>query len=173
VDGSEVVTATVLMNSTASGAKMFQAAAYIGGVIVKTDTVWVEVIAAGATATPTTGPLPTPGGGVRLVAGKWYSVSNAAKKEELCLYVVSGGGHVWKHLELPEREPSLNVVQYVAYKDVPGWFCVGATTTWGKSVPVPVVWFVCDSEIVISECWLRTFAEMSSMSGGIACEVRG
>jgi hypothetical protein len=158
----------MLIQSNASGTKMFRVVAYdAANVLLASASVFVDVIAPDATATPTV--TPTPGGGtsVRLVAQKWYEIQNAAKRDAACLYIVSGAANCEKVVSY--QTESLAVKSYLTV----GWRCICATLAWaGASRPSDVL-IVCDSEIVIGECWLRTFKEMSDMAGGIACEVRG
>lgn len=174
VEGSGIVTATVLMNSTASGAKMFQAVAYVGGTIVKTDTVWVEVIAAGATATPTIGPTATPGGTQALKAGTWYEVRNPVS-EMICLKVESGGAlRGDKRLYWQDQE----FWTWIEFRPGPGWRCFCGTFYWGGQRKATLLLFIFGADVTISDCRLCTwiqFADLASGRGvsGATCEVRG
>jgi hypothetical protein len=146
---------------------MFRAVAYdSGNVLLTSASVFVDVLAADATATPTV--TPTPGGGtsVRMVAQKWYEIRNAGK-DAVCIYIVSGAANCEKRVAWQGQE--LAVKSYLTA----GWRCICATLAWaGASRPSDVL-IVCDSDLLIGECWLRTFREVSDMDGGIACEVRG
>jgi hypothetical protein len=87
---------------------MFQAVAYIGGVVVKTATTWIEVVAANATATPTAGPpvtptvTRTPVAMLRWEPRTWHFAENPRGLPLLLLYnatMPSGGpaGQVWSY----------------------------------------------------------------------------
>lgn len=108
VAGAATRSVKILVNSSATGAKMFQAYARIGGVIVKTDSVFVDVSATGtitpaptATPTPTRGPTPDV---TRMEPLRWYRVENPNHLPLVWLYNAtypSGGpgGMVWSYTE--------------------------------------------------------------------------
>ena len=172
VSGSAVLTTTVLINSTASGSKMFQAVAYVNDVIVKTDSVWVEVI----TGTPS--PVPTPTGSPApsslLKAGIWHYVVNP-NSEIVCLNVETfGPSGCSKHLQWQ------GVELQVAFDIKAGrfWLCMPATLWSGAQRRAPVVWFVCGADILISDCRLCTWVEYGQIAAGqgaygARCEVKG
>ena len=167
VGGPTIKTFTVWFYSNATGAKMFQAVARIGGEIVKTDSVIVDVFTGTPTITPTPTRVGTPSASQVLQAGKWYSVNTGGAAQFVCLKVAAGEGHIVKILDVSQG-------QFRCIFSGTGWRCLSAWNYMLTAYYASVVWFASDAELYISDCRLCSQVQVSwGPEDCPRCEVRG
>jgi len=176
-DGSPFwVQFTFLMQSNASGTKMFRVVAYdSANTLLASASVFVDVVTSNPTATPTRTPTPVPGSGQTLKAGTWYEISNPVS-EMICLKVESSGAlRGDKRLYWQDQE----FYAATEFTSGPGWRCFCGTFYWdGWQRKATRMLFVLDAEVTVSDCRLCTwiqFADIASGRGvaGATCEIRG
>jgi len=175
-DGSPFwVQFTFLMQSNASGTKMFRVVAYdSASVLLASASVFVDVVTSNPTVTPTKTPTPVPGSGKVLKAGTWYSVDNPAS-EMICLKVESGGELKGdKRLYWSDQE----FWTWIEFRPGPGGRCFCGTFYWGGQRKATMLLFIFDAEVTVSDCRLCTWIQWADIASGrgvagATCEIRG
>jgi hypothetical protein len=166
---------TFLMQSNASGTKMFRVVAYDGANnLLASASVFVDVVTSNPTATFTRTPTPVPGSGQTLKAGTWYEVSNPVS-EMICLKVESGGvlrGD--KRLYWSDQE----FWTWIEFRPGPGWRCFCGTFYWGGQRKATRLLFIFEAEVTVSDCRLCTWIQWADIASGrgvagATCEIRG
>lgn len=167
---------TFLMQTAASGVKMFRVLAYdAANNLIATAFVFVDVVTSNPTATPTVRPTLVPGSGQTLKAATWYEVRNPVS-EMICLKVESSGElRGDKRLYWQDQE----FWTWIEFTSGPGWRCFCGTFYWdGFQRKATQMLFIFDADALISDCRLCTWIQFSDLASGrgvsgVSCEVRG